>query len=63
VAITPNGKTLYVVNEGSGTKPGRPLRPITVGRVPTSIVITPNGTTAYVSNLLAGTTLAAARQR
>jgi YVTN family beta-propeller protein len=54
VAITANGETAYVVNDGSGTvtpistatnTPGPAIR---VGLGPVAIAITPNGETAYV---------------
>jgi YVTN family beta-propeller protein len=58
VAISPDGKTAYVVLENNDTltkidltqsspKEGPELR---VGNVPHSVVISPDGTTAYVSN-------------
>jgi DNA-binding beta-propeller fold protein YncE len=57
IAITPNGKTAYVV--AAGYKPPGTVtpidlatntagRPIEVGFAPTAIAITPNGKTAYV---------------
>jgi YVTN family beta-propeller protein len=66
IAITPNGKTAYVLNSGSGTSgPGTvtpintatntALKPITVGKYPVAIAITPNGKTAYVVNLFSST--------
>ena len=54
IAITPNGRTAYVVNNvGNTVTPitlatGKPGHPIKVGRSPNKIVITPNGKTAYV---------------
>ena len=63
IAITPNGKTAYVVNFGGGTAggdtvtpistaTGKPGKPITVSdpasSPPGQIAITPNGRTAYV---------------
>jgi len=54
IAITPNGRTAYVVNNvGNTVTPitlatGKPGRPINAGRSPNQIVITPNGKTAYV---------------
>jgi YVTN family beta-propeller protein len=61
VAITPDGRTAYVTNqggqEGSGDisvvdTPSRAVvRTIQAGRRPTGIAITPNGTRAYVANL------------
>lgn len=56
MAITPDGKTLYVANEHSGTvtpiqtATNATLRPIRVGRMPGAIVITPDGKTAYVDS-------------
>ena len=60
MAITPNGKTLYVVNQEPGTV--TPIHAATntagknikVGVTPGAIVITPNGKTAYVLNLARG---------
>ena len=56
IAITPDGKTVYVVNMVSGTV--TPITaatntlgtPIPVGRRPYAIAITPDGSTAYVAN-------------
>jgi len=56
IAITPDGKTAYVANEGSNTvtpitiATGTAGTPITVGSTPDAIAITPNGQTAYVAN-------------
>jgi len=56
MAITPDGKTLYVANEHSGTvtpirtATGAALRPIRVGQMPGAIAITPDGKTAYVTS-------------
>jgi YVTN family beta-propeller protein len=56
IAITPDGKTAFVANYGSGTvtpirtatsKAGRAIK---VGENPVAIGITPNGRTAYVIN-------------
>ena len=61
IAITPDGKTAYVVNGTSGTvtpidtTTNRPGPAITVGREPAAIAITPNGKTAYVVNTTSGT--------
>ena len=61
MAITPDGETLYVVNESSGTvtpiatATGRPGKPITVGPQPWAIAITPDDRTAYVLNNGSGT--------
>lgn len=58
IAITPDGKTAYVLNEGlsgtvtpivTATSTAEP--PITVGEDPVAIAITPDGSTAYVANL------------
>jgi YVTN family beta-propeller protein len=65
MVITPNGKTAYVASDRTNGKgsmllstvvpiriaTNKPGKPITVGRMPTSLVITPNGKT-----LLVGTT-------
>jgi len=54
IAITPNGRAAYVVNNAGNTvtpitlATGKPGHPIEVGRSPNKIVITPNGKTAYV---------------
>jgi YVTN family beta-propeller protein len=56
MAITPDGRTLYVTNEESGTvtpirtATNTALQPIRVGRMPGAIVITPDGKTAYVDS-------------
>ena len=57
IAITPNGKTAYVVElPSSGTRDPDQHRhqqgaqPIKVGIRPVAIAITPNGKTAYVVN-------------
>ncbi len=61
IAITPNGATAYVTDEGTtNTSPGlvTPIdlatntagAPISVGSGPDAIAITPNGSTAYVGN-------------
>jgi YVTN family beta-propeller protein len=66
IAITPNGKTAYVVNEGDSgysdatvtpitTATNKPGPPIRVGVLPGAIAITPNGKTAYVTNLISDT--------
>ena len=60
IAITPNGKTAYVVNENSGTvtpirtatnTPGKAIH--VAGRLTVAIAITPDGKTAYVLNFAA----------
>jgi YVTN family beta-propeller protein len=61
IAVTPNGRTAYVVNSGSGTV--TPIDTVTatagpviaVGADPQAIVITPDGKTAYVTNAGSGT--------
>jgi YVTN family beta-propeller protein len=61
VAVTPDGKTAYVANSGSGTV--TPIAtatntagtPITVGTQPDAMAITPDGRTAYVANSGSGT--------
>ena len=56
IAITPDGKTAYVANEGSNTvtpitfATGTAGTPIPVGNSPVAIAITPDGQTAYVVN-------------
>ena len=55
IAITPDGKTAYVVNQDSGTvtpiriATNTALPPIRTGGNPFEIAITPDGKTAYVS--------------
>lgn len=61
IAITPNGKTAYVVDNRPNHRQGgiTPIdtaantvgKPIRVGRFPTAIAITPNGETAYVISI------------
>ena len=65
IAITPNGKTAYVVNTGGGTiipistAHNRAGKPIYIGRCrtfgPDFIAITPDGKTAYVADLCTNT--------
>ena len=61
IAITPDGKTAYVVNGTAGTvtpidtATNKPGPAIVVGREPAAIAITPNGKTAYVVNTTSGT--------
>ncbi|MGQ0431089.1 MAG: beta-propeller fold lactonase family protein [Microthrixaceae bacterium] len=61
IAITPDGKTAYVSNSGSGTVTpidlalGQPGVPIPVGQRPQGIAITPDGKTVYVANSGSGT--------
>ena len=56
IAITPNGQTAYVANDGSNTVTPITISTntagsaITVGSDPWGIAITPNGQTAYVAN-------------
>src|ERR1017187_854146 len=56
IAITPDGKTVYVTDPRLGTvtpistATGTAGRPIKVGKDPSSIAITPDGKTAYVVN-------------
>ena len=56
IAITPDGRTVYVANIGSGTvtpidtATNTPEEPVEVGVRPRAIVITPDGRTAYVVN-------------
>ncbi len=56
IAITPDGKTAYVVDSYDGViipvnlATGRPGTPIKVGTDPQAIAITPDGTTAYVAS-------------
>ena len=56
IVITPDGRTVYVANIGSGTvtpidtATNAPEEPIEVGVRPRAIVITPDSKTAYVVN-------------
>jgi len=56
IVITPDGRTVYVANIGSGTvtpidtATNTPGEPVEVGVRPRAIVITPDGRTAYVVN-------------
>jgi YVTN family beta-propeller protein len=56
IAVTPDGRTVYVANIGSGTvtpidaATNTPGEPVEVGVRPRAIVITPDGRTAYVVN-------------
>ena len=60
-AITPDGKTAYVINFYShsvtpiATATNTPGPPIRVGQGPRAIAITPDGTTAYVASWQGGT--------
>jgi YVTN family beta-propeller protein len=62
MAITPDGKTIYVLNPRSGTvtpistatnTAGKPIR---AGHFPFAIAITPDGKTAYVINQFSSVT-------
>ena len=61
VAITPDGKTAFVVNQGGTVSTidvkTRTKHPddITVGTYPTGVAITPDGKTAFVTDFLGGT--------
>ena len=63
MAITPDGKHVYVVNTGDGTvsvittATGAVSAPITVGKASgyARVAITPDGKHAYVTNLVDGT--------
>ena len=63
IAITPDGKTAYVVMSGHPTGTVMPIatasntpgEPIEVGEGPESIAITPDGKTVYVANIGSGT--------
>jgi YVTN family beta-propeller protein len=61
IAITPDGRTAYVTDSGSGavtpisTVTRRAGPAITVGTDPRAIAITPDGRTAYVANSGSGT--------
>ena len=56
MAMTPDGKTIYVANLGSGTvtpvstATNTAGQPIKVGSQPSAIAITPDGKTVYVAN-------------
>ncbi len=60
VAVTPDGRTAYVVNQSSNTvtpvdlsvTPNVAGTPIPVGQLPFGIAITPDGRTAYVGNFI-----------
>ena len=58
MAVTPDGKTAFVANDGSGTVSTidvktRTKNPtdITVGTDPSGVAVTPDGKTAFVTNL------------
>ena len=69
MAITPDGKTLYVANVGSrtvrpiSTATNTPGQPIHVGSAPGLIAITPDGKTAYVASAYAVTPISTATNR
>ena len=56
IAITPDGKTIYVANwrvdtvTPITTATNTAGKPIKVGKAPVGIAITPDGQTAYVAN-------------
>ena len=57
MAVTPDGKTAFVTNDGSGTVSTidvktRTKHPtdITVGTDPDGVAVTPDGKTAFVAN-------------
>ena len=56
IAITPGGRTVYVLDWGSAavtpidTATGRAGPPIQVGSYPYAITVAPDGTTAYVAS-------------
>ena len=56
MAITPDGKHVYVSNQNDGTvsvidtATGAVSAPITVGAKPSGVAITPDGKHAYVAN-------------
>jgi len=60
IAITPDGKTAYVVNAGEGTvsvvdtATSTTVKTIKVGTRPFAIAITPDGRKAYVANFTSG---------
>ena len=61
IAITPDGSTAYVTDNGDGTVTPIDIAtdvagsPIAVGRAPAAIAITPDGSSAYVVNQGDGT--------
>lgn len=56
IAITPNGRTVWVSSSENGTitpistTSGKVGKPISVGAYPTSLAVTPDGTTLWVAN-------------
>lgn len=61
LALTPDGRTLYVADEANdtvtpiSTATGMAGQPIRVGRSPVAMAVTPNGKTLYVVNADSGT--------
>ena len=61
IAITPGGRTVYVINGDNDTVTpiataiGQPGPPIPVGYSPASVTISRSGGTAYVVNTISGT--------
>jgi YVTN family beta-propeller protein len=61
LAVTPDGRTLYVANYGDNTvtpvdvATGTPGTPIPVGHDPDALAVTPDGRTLYVANDGSGT--------
>ena len=62
IAVTPDGKTAYVVIAGHpgavvpiATATSTPGPPIEIGNHPDAIAVTPDGRTAYVANINSGT--------
>src|SRR5262249_60403940 len=60
IAITPDGRTAYVVASSGAVTPirtatNKALKPIRVGTNASGIAITPNGRTAYVTGSLGAT--------
>jgi YVTN family beta-propeller protein len=55
MALTPDGKTLYVVDQRSGTVVPISTATNKAGQAPDSIAISPDGKTVYVVSVIAGT--------
>jgi YVTN family beta-propeller protein len=61
LAVTPDGRTLYVANHGDNTvtpvdvATGTPGTPIPVGQDPDALAVTPDGSTLFVANDGSGT--------
>jgi DNA-binding beta-propeller fold protein YncE len=61
LAVTPNGRTLYVANIDDSTvtpitvATGRPGGAIRAGHGPQALAVTPDGRTLYVADILGGT--------